>query len=294
MANECLADFVKKRRRIREKKKGIEEEIANQIKGSKEFEELKTALGEGSMEKAKSVLAHFANYAPSDYVTRISVQDVVSKKTLCKVGQAVSSLKPAIMELALPCDGSCILKVEASPAADVDSSFSVVWLGLEASGKSSLIERIRQDEFISPAPTIGLNVASSVLEGIKIVNCDLSGHKSFRSIWDSLIVGNPDILVYVIDGSEHSQLDEAQKLLTGYVLNTELLKGIPMLVVLSKQDVEGAIKGEQILANLNLPQLICDREWKLVQASAKTGEGISDMLGWMFEQIRLKKGVGSA
>jgi small GTP-binding protein len=293
MVNECLGDVVKKRRKVLAKKEGIEEDIINQAKSSNESEELKRALQEGNMEKAKSVLVRIANHAPSDYVTRVSVQDTDSKKILCKVGQAVTSLKPGIMELGCPGNGSCILKVEASPATDVESSFSVVWLGLEASGKSSLIERITKDEFVSTSPTIGLNVSSSVFEGIKIVNCDLSGHKSFRSIWDSLIVGHPDILVYVIDASEHSMLDEVQKVLSSYVLKTEVLKGIPILFVLNKQDVMGAISEEQMTAELSLSKLVEDRESKVLQASAKTGKGIPDMLRWILEQIKMRKGVGA-
>jgi small GTP-binding protein len=290
MANECLADFVKKRRKILAKKQGIEEEIINQAKSSKESEELITALKEDDMQKAKSVLARIANHAPSDYVARVTVQDSANKKVLCRVGPAVTSLTPGIMQLAFEGNGTIILKVEASPAADAESSFSVVWLGLEASGKSSLIERIRQDEFVTTTPTIGLNVTSSVFEGIKIVNCDISGHKSFRSIWDSLIVGHPDIVVYVIDGSELPSLEDVEKIVTDYVLKTEVLKGIPLLFILNKQDVEGAFKEEEMAKRLSLDKLVQDREWKLLQASAKTGQGIPDMLTWILEQIKTKKG----
>lgn len=292
MANECLAEIVKKRRKILTKKQGIEEDIINQIKG-KESDELKRALQEGDMEKAKSVLVCIANHAPSDYVTRVSVQDADTKKVLCKIGSGVTSLKPGIMQLACVGNGNHILKVEASPAVDAESSFSVTWLGLEASGKSSLIERIRQDEFVSTSPTIGLNVTSSVFEGIKIVNCDISGHKSFRSIWDSLIVGRPDLLVYVIDSSEPSSLGEVERIVTSYVLKAEILKGIPILFILNKEDVEGALREEQLMQKLSLARLMQGRDWKIFRASAKTGEGIPEILGWILEQIKTKRGLGS-
>ena len=293
MANECLADIVKKRRKILAKKQGIEEDMINQAKSNKESEELVNALQNENMEKAKEILLRISSHAPSDYVTRVSVQDVASKKVLCKVGSAVASLNPGTMQLAYQGNGTRILKVEASPTVDAESSFSVVWLGLEASGKSSLIERIRQDEFVSTSPTIGLNVTSSVFEGIKIVNCDISGHKSFRSIWDSLIVGHPDIVVYVIDGSELSSLDEVEKVVRNYVLRTEVLKGTPLLFILSKQDVEGAVKEEELMKKLCLTTLVQGREWKLLQASAKTGQGITDILRWILEQIKTIKGLGS-
>jgi small GTP-binding protein len=293
MANERLADMVKKRRKILVKKQGIEEEMISQARSNKESEELVSALQCDDMEKAKAVLTRIASHAPTDYVTRLSVQDATSKKVLCRVGSAVVAMKPGIMQFTLQSNGDRILKVEASPAAGAESSFSVVWLGLEASGKSSLIERIRQDEFVSTSPTIGLNVTSSVFEGAKIVNCDVSGHKSFRSIWDSLIVGHPDVVVYVIDGSEPSSLDEVKRVITDYVLKTEVLKGIPLLFMLNKQDVEGAVKEEELMKKLCLTKLVQDREWKLLQASAKTGQGILEMLEWILEQINSKKGLVS-
>jgi translation elongation factor EF-4 len=88
-------------------------------------------------------------------------------------------------------------------------------------------------------------------------------------------------------------LDEVQKVLSSYVLKTEVLKGIPILFVLNKQDVVGAISEEQMTAELNLSKLVEGRESKVLQASAKTGNGIPDMLRWILEQIKMKKGEGA-
>jgi GTPase SAR1 family protein len=232
-------------------------------------------------------------YAPQDYVAKVYVQDNTSGKVLCKVGEAVTSLKPATKELPIKGKPTYLIKVEAAPAARVESSFNVLWLGIEASGKSSLIERIRQGEF-TPAPlTIGLNVTSFLAEGAKLVNSDVSGHKSFRGIWDSLIVGRPDIIVYVIDASDSDTLDEAKDVLASYVLEDELLKGLPVLVVANKQDVEGALNAEQLTSKLDLSELLQSRKWKVIAVSTKTGSGIQDMLEWVIEKIRTIDGVES-
>jgi len=293
MPGNRLTDVIRKRRTIPAKKQGIEEEIIKQAESSGQVEELEDILKKGSLDDAKPILTQIAGYAPRDYVARVCIQDFASGKILCRVGEAVTSLKPATRELSGMGKYTHMLRVEAAPVARAESSFNVVWLGIEASGKSSLVERIRQGEFVPASLTIGLNVTSFFAEGIKLVNCDVSGHKSFRSIWDSLIVGSPDVMVYVIDASDGDTLGEAQDVLASFALTADLLKGLPVLIVANKQDVEGALNAEQLTAKLNLPELLRGREWKVVETSARTGSGIQDMLEWILEKIKTIKGVES-
>jgi small GTP-binding protein len=293
MPDNRLMDVIRKRRKILARKEGIESEILTQADSSSQIKEIADVLSRGKPEDAKPILTQMAAYAPQDYVAKVYIQDTSSGKILCRVGETVASLKPATKELPTKGKPTYLVKVEAAPIARVESSFNVLWLGLEASGKSTLIERIRQGEFSPASLTIGLNVTSFLAEGAKLVNCDVSGHKSFRSIWDSLIVGRPDIIVYVIDASDSATLDEAKNVLAGYVLEADLLKGLPVLVAANKQDVEGALDAEELTSKLNLPDLMQGRKWKVIGTSTKTGSGIQDILEWVIGQIRTINGVES-
>nr|MDO8099345.1 ADP-ribosylation factor-like protein [Candidatus Njordarchaeota archaeon] len=291
MPGNRLMNVIRKERTILAKKEGIEEEILVQAESSGQIEELEDVLKKRNLDDAKPILAQIAGYAPRDYVARVCIQDFYSGKILCRVGGAVTSLKPGTRELSGKVKYTHMLRVEAAPLARVESSFNVVWLGIEASGKSSLIERIRQGEFVPASLTIGLSVTSFFAEGVKLVNCDVSGHKSFRSIWDSLIVGNPDVMVYVIDASDNATLDEARDVLASFALKTDLLKGLPVLIAANKRDVKGALNAEQLTTKLNLPELMQGREWRVIETSAKTGSGIQNILEWVLEKIKAIKGV---
>jgi GTPase SAR1 family protein len=291
MPASTISDAIKKRRIALVKKEGIENEILSRAESSSQIQELAGALKEGKTDSVKPILIEMVGYAPQDYVTRISIQDVASGKMLYRVGEAVTSLKPATKELGSNGKPTYLLKVESAPAARVDSSFNVIWLGVESSGKSSLIERMKQGEFVPASATIGLNVTTFFSEGVKLVNCDVSGHKSFRSIWDSLIVGSPDLMVYVIDASDSSMLEEAKNVLMNYALKADILSRIPVLIVANKQDVEGALNAEQLSSKLSLPQLIQGREWKVVATSTKTGVGIPEILEWILQRIKTNKDV---
>jgi len=293
MTDECLADIVRKRRKVLNKKQGIEDEILRQAESSGDMTKLREAIEKGGLDELRTVMQHIAGYAPQDYVTRVSVQEKVSGKVLYKVGDPVAAIRPGILELDIPGKALYLVSVEASPFTDIESSFNAVWLGMVASGKSSLIERIRQGEFIAAPVTIGLNVSSFVFEGMKLVNCDLSGHKSFRTIWDSLIVGKPDIAIYVIDGSDSSTTREAGDVLANYVLKSQHLAKIPLLILCNKKDIDGVPSADKLSSELNLPTLICDRKWKAIQTSAKSGAGIPDLLEWILEQIKAETGVNA-
>lgn len=288
-----LSEAIKKRRVALVKKEGIENEMLTKAESSSQIKDLADALKEGKTDNVKPILTEMVGYAPQNYVARISIQDAVSGKMLYRVGEAVTSLKPATKELGSNGKYTYLLKVEASPAARVESSFNVTWLGVEASGKSSLIERMRQGEFVPVTATIGLNVTTVFSEGVKLVNCDVSGHKSFRSIWDSLIVGSPDVMVYVIDASDGAMLEEAKNVLMNYALKAELLSRIPILIAANKQDVEGALDAEKLSSKLSLPELIQGREWKVIGTSTKTGVGVPDMLEWILQRIKTIKDMGT-
>jgi GTPase SAR1 family protein len=294
MTNECLADIVRKRRKVLDKKRGIEEEILRQAESSGDMTKLRGAIEKGGLDDIRATMQRIAGYAPQDYVTRVSLQEKTSGKVQFKVGDPVAAIKPGIAELDIPSKALYLLSVETSPFTDAESSFNAVWLGIVASGKSSLIERIRQGEFIAAPATIGLNVSSFVFEGMKLVNCDLSGHKSFRTIWDSLIVGKPDIAIYVVDASDGPTVREAGDILANYVLKSEHLAKIPLLILYNKQDVDGVPSTDKLNSELGLQALICDRKWKSIPTSAKNGVGIPEALEWILQQIKAEIGVNAS
>jgi 50S ribosomal subunit-associated GTPase HflX len=98
-------------------------------------------------------------------------------------------------------------------------------------------------------------------------------------------------MVYVIDASDSSMLEEAKNVLMNYALKADILSRIPVLIVANKQDVEGALNAEQLSSKLSLPQLIQGREWKVVATSTKTGVGIPEILEWILQRIKTNKDV---
>ena len=69
------------------------------------------------------------------------------------------------------------------------------------------------------------------------------------------------------------------------LLQEDDLKGVPLLVFANKQDMPEAMSESEVSEKLLL-SLIKNRQWRLVKASAKLGEGISDGLDWLIALIK--------
>jgi len=64
------------------------------------------------------------------------------------------------------------------------------------------------------------------------------------------------------------------------MLSEEELAGVPLLVFCNKQDIEGALKPEEISEQLGLAGGEKGRDWSVRGSCAIEGEGIEEGLDW--------------
>src|ERR1700728_2226590 len=84
---------------------------------------------------------------------------------------------------------------------------------------------------------------------------------------------NTSAIIYVIDSSDHARLATARtELLT--MLAEDELNGVPLLVFSNKQDVEGALKPEEISDQLGLAGGEKTRQWSVRGSCATQGLGL--------------------
>jgi ADP-ribosylation factor-like protein 1 len=90
---------------------------------------------------------------------------------------------------------------------------------------------------------------------------------------------NTSAIIYVIDSSDTARLGTSRaELLT--MLSEEELKGVPLLVFCNKQDVQGALKPEDISEQLGLAGGEKSRPWSVRGCCATKGEGLEEGLDW--------------
>jgi ADP-ribosylation factor-like protein 3 len=163
-----------------------------------------------------------------------------------------------------------------------DRETRIVVLGLDNSGKTSIVTRLGGDDTSDIKPTQGFNVKSLVQDQLTLNLWDIGGQKSIRPYWRNYF-DHTDALIYVIDSSDTKRMDETGIEL-GQLLDEEKLEGVPVLIFANKQDLLNAATAEEIGEALNLVT-INDRAWHIQPCSAKEGDGLEEGVEWVIESM---------
>lgn len=82
---------------------------------------------------------------------------------------------------------------------------------------------------------------------------DLGGQEKFRESWEKYCRG-VNCIVFVVDSADYGLLDVARNELHT-LLSWPSLGGIPILVLGNKNDLEGALTEEELIAAMSLREL---------------------------------------
>lgn len=85
----------------------------------------------------------------------------------------------------------------------------VVLVGLENSGKSTLLQVLGNGSPVETAPTIGLNVKMVKRGGVQMKCWDLGGQAQYRAEWGRYTRGC-NVIIFVVDSHEINLLPDAK------------------------------------------------------------------------------------
>merc|ERR1711998_242601 len=158
----------------------------------------------------------------------------------------------------------------------------ILMLGLDNSGKTSILKRLSDEDITHIMPTQGFNIKSLLHEGFKLNVWDIGGQKTIRPYWKNYFE-NTDALIYVVDSSDKRRVSEAGDELSE-LLEEDKLSGIPILLFANKQDLMSATPADELVEELQLME-VKDRPWQIQPSSAKTGEGLQEGMEWVVKQV---------
>lgn len=158
-------------------------------------------------------------------------------------------------------------------------------LGLEGAGKTSTIINMHLGEFSNTFPTIGLFIETITYKGFRMDSWSTHGADKIRILWRNYF-RNTQGLIFVVDSSDESQIDDA-RMEINYLLDEEELRDSVLLVLANKQDLPTAIKPQELAARLRLNR-ITNRQWHIQGTCAVTCEGLNEGFNWLGEQINNK------
>lgn len=172
-------------------------------------------------------------------------------------------------------------------------NYFVLILGLDNSGKTTFLEHAKcnlnkgykQIDLNRIASTVGLNVGKIETNGVILNFWDLGGQKELQLLWDKYFLEAHGV-IWVVDSSDRNRLNESVEAFNNIIKN-ELLENLPMLFVINKQDIPSAMKPDEIIyAFRSSFDLMGDRRFLSIPASALKGNGINESISWISEHVK--------
>lgn len=171
--------------------------------------------------------------------------------------------------------------------------YCILILGLDNAGKSTLLEQIKRRygnnypglPFEKITTTVGLNIAKINMSHVKLIFWDLGGQQELQSLWDKYYEECHG-LVYVIDSTDETRMEESHQAFNGVVQDPHL-EGIPLLILVNKQDLQGSLEVEAIKSIFNGKSPgMGHRDCYIQPTSALNGDGISTGIEWLVQSVK--------
>ncbi|KAL3873470.1 hypothetical protein ACJMK2_036583 [Sinanodonta woodiana] len=154
--------------------------------------------------------------------------------------------------------------------------YRILMLGLDQSGKSSILYKLKLDENLMLIPTIGFNRENIKTEnGVSLTVWDVGGQEEIRNLWTHYLQ-NTDGLIYVVDSAHRQSIHVSARELHN-ICDKEEMRGVPLLVMANKQDLPDQMNEAELVSALNLGKMN-DRKWKVKGTSVITGDGLSEAI----------------
>ncbi|KAG8473565.1 hypothetical protein CXB51_035809 [Gossypium anomalum] len=165
--------------------------------------------------------------------------------------------------------GASIAKIAKKLGFLPQCRIRIVMVGLDGSGKTTILYKLKLGDLLKTKPTIGFNVETIQYKSICF------------DVWD--IGGESKAIVFVVDSSDRERISEARKELH-WVLADKELENAAVLVLGNKQDLSDAMSSSEMADKLGLHSL-GQRPWYIQKTSACSGYGLYEGLHWLSNNI---------
>nr|MDO8115872.1 ADP-ribosylation factor-like protein [Candidatus Sigynarchaeota archaeon] len=150
------------------------------------------------------------------------------------------------------------------------SDKKAVFLGLDNSGKSTIISFLQEGHFVPHTPTMGKKKIEMDVVGTRMSLFDMGGQEDFRNMWLGELK-NAKVTVFVIDGVDRKRFGEAKAELKKII--PSLNRDSSLLVLVNKRDVYGCASIGEIIEAFGLLDI---DNFEIMDISAKTGYNMAN------------------
>jgi GTP-binding protein SAR1 len=162
----------------------------------------------------------------------------------------------------------------------VNKEASIIIIGLDNAGKSTLLHRLAKKAFGTFAPTEKPIEDEFQVAGVSFKAWDLGGHEAVRQIWEDFLP-ECDGVVFVVDSADSERLRECQEELSALSAESALYE-VPIAVLFNKDDLPFALSNEELEKGLNWKSLERrDGPIKNFRVSVLRESGYTEAFQWL-------------
>ena len=196
--------------------------------------------------------------------------------------------------------------------------YSILLLGLDNAGKTTLLEQIKalyashaapHEPHLNTVPTVGQNVSVIELKDCYLRIWDVGGQHSLRGLWQSYY-DSCHAIVFVVDSTdigdadighlEESKKEESEgrldecKLVMESILGHQSTSGVPILILANKQDREDCVEVVKIKEGFVRKVFEGEkgesvRDSRVLPLSALRGIGVQEAVEWVCSRVKWNK-----
>lgn len=166
---------------------------------------------------------------------------------------------------------------------DEKTPYRILMLGLDNSGKTTILQYIRSKENL---PIISTVETVSTRKGLTFTAWDVDAHQvKLRPLWNYYFQ-NTDGLLYVVDCADIDRINESYEALH-FVLEDPVMHDKPIVILANKQDLPSVLSCSELVDKLDLKKLSETRnKWHVQSCSGISGIGIYESIEKISDMIK--------
>lgn len=154
--------------------------------------------------------------------------------------------------------------------------YRLLILGLDGSGTTSILYKLKLNEFVQTIPTIGFNVETIVYNKTALTMWDVGGCDKIRPLIRHYFE-HTRAIIFVIDSQDVCRFNEAKQELWRLIVE---LDNVPILIYLNKTDLQHELQPDYVIKEMGLNN-VRYRQWFLQPCSARSSDGLYEGLDWL-------------
>eukprot|EP00736_Rhodelphis_marinus_P013779 Rmarinus@m.24632 len=164
-------------------------------------------------------------------------------------------------------------------------SASILIIGLDNAGKTTLLYRLKTGKVMMHLPTQRPKLEEFEVGALKVRAFDVGGHENVRRVW-STFYDNLSAIIFILDSVDRERFEEAADELAA-VLEEEGIQSVPIAVLANKCDLQTAASKLEVVDRLELSHSMQSRPGpiQVFQTSSYSGMGIMDAMQWISDHV---------